>query len=275
MLMGPQSTRARARRVPRAHPRRAAQLHRPARASSSRPARRGIRAQRVLAPRRVDLRPYILTSARRPVGAAGRAHARGAPRGIVRRNSSQGGGSQGHLGASERGDSLISRVADHCFWFGRYLERAESTARVLAVTAQPRARRRAARRAVLAPVIDRRRRAASTSSSAARRRRRAGDGETVQRYMTWDEDNLASVARARWRARARTRAPSARCFSSRRGRRSTSSTCGCERRARATRVRRAPRRLLPPRAPPAQLVPGPPAQHDAARRRRSTSSGSA
>ena len=29
---------------------------------------------------------------------------------------------------------MISRVADHCFWFGRYLERAESTARVLAVT---------------------------------------------------------------------------------------------------------------------------------------------
>ena len=29
---------------------------------------------------------------------------------------------------------MISRVADHCFWFGRYLERAESTARVLQVT---------------------------------------------------------------------------------------------------------------------------------------------
>ena len=29
---------------------------------------------------------------------------------------------------------MISRVADHCFWFGRYLERTESTARVLFVT---------------------------------------------------------------------------------------------------------------------------------------------
>ncbi len=29
---------------------------------------------------------------------------------------------------------MISRVADHCFWFGRYVERAESTARVLQVT---------------------------------------------------------------------------------------------------------------------------------------------
>jgi uncharacterized alpha-E superfamily protein len=29
---------------------------------------------------------------------------------------------------------VISRVADHCFWFGRYVERAESTARTLAAT---------------------------------------------------------------------------------------------------------------------------------------------
>jgi uncharacterized alpha-E superfamily protein len=30
---------------------------------------------------------------------------------------------------------MISRIAEHCFWFGRYIERAESTARVLRVTA--------------------------------------------------------------------------------------------------------------------------------------------
>ena len=29
---------------------------------------------------------------------------------------------------------MISRVADHCFWFGRYVERAESTARMLAAS---------------------------------------------------------------------------------------------------------------------------------------------
>ena len=29
---------------------------------------------------------------------------------------------------------MISRVADHCFWFGRYVERAESTARTLAAS---------------------------------------------------------------------------------------------------------------------------------------------
>ena len=27
---------------------------------------------------------------------------------------------------------MISRAADHCFWFGRYVERAESTSRLLA-----------------------------------------------------------------------------------------------------------------------------------------------
>ena len=39
---------------------------------------------------------------------------------------------------------MISRVADHCFWFGRYVERAESTARLLQVDARAGARRRAA-----------------------------------------------------------------------------------------------------------------------------------
>ena len=29
---------------------------------------------------------------------------------------------------------MISRVVDHCFWFGRYIERAEATARMLAAS---------------------------------------------------------------------------------------------------------------------------------------------
>ena len=29
---------------------------------------------------------------------------------------------------------MIARVADHCMWFGRYIERTESTARVLQAT---------------------------------------------------------------------------------------------------------------------------------------------
>ena len=47
-------------------------------------------------------------------------------------NSSQGGGSKDTWVQTET--RVISRVADHCFWFGRYVERAESTARVLQVT---------------------------------------------------------------------------------------------------------------------------------------------
>src|SRR5690606_15349340 len=37
---------------------------------------------------------------------------------------------EGHLG----GAGMISRVADGCFWLGRYLERAESMARLLATS---------------------------------------------------------------------------------------------------------------------------------------------
>ena len=47
-------------------------------------------------------------------------------------NSSQGGGSKDTWVQADAG--MISRVADHCFWLGRYVERAESTARLLQVT---------------------------------------------------------------------------------------------------------------------------------------------
>ena len=101
---------------------------------------------------------------------------------------------------------MISRVADHCFWFGRYVERAESTARLLAATRDARARRRAA--------------AAQSggrwSSSRARRPRSrerfgddaaSGDGELVQRFMAWDARQRRRRSRARsrgarWNARS-------------------------------------------------------------------------
>src|SRR4029079_10271000 len=68
------------------------------------------------------------------VGLARRPLARGAQGGLVHRQLQPGGRIQGHLGTE--GAGMISRVADHCFWFGRYLERAESTARVLHVTSK-------------------------------------------------------------------------------------------------------------------------------------------
>lgn len=86
---------------------------------------------------------------------------------------------------------MISRVVDHCFWFGRYLDRAESSARLLQAT-----------RALVfdadipvthcwqplvivsgeeQPFIERHGRDA------------LGNGELVQEYMTWSTDNMVSL----------------------------------------------------------------------------------
>ncbi len=87
---------------------------------------------------------------------------------------------------------MISRVADHCFWFGRYIDRAEASARLLQATRslvfdadipvthcwQP---------LVIvsgeeAPFVERQGRDA------------LGNGELVQEYMTWSRENMVSVA---------------------------------------------------------------------------------
>jgi uncharacterized alpha-E superfamily protein len=89
---------------------------------------------------------------------------------------------------------MISRVADHCFWLGRYLERAESTARVLAVT------RNLALDAELAPhqcwlpviiVAGEEKHFLSRFGPEA-----AEDGERVQQYLAWDEQVPASIRRS-------------------------------------------------------------------------------
>jgi uncharacterized alpha-E superfamily protein len=87
---------------------------------------------------------------------------------------------------------VISRVADHCFWFGRYIDRAESSARLLQATRslvfdadipvthcwQP---------LVIvsgeeAPFVERHGREA------------LGHGELVQEYMTWSRESFVSLA---------------------------------------------------------------------------------
>jgi uncharacterized alpha-E superfamily protein len=87
---------------------------------------------------------------------------------------------------------MISRVADYCFWFGRYLDRAESTARLLQATRslvfdadipvthcwQPLVIVSGEER----PFVERHGRAA------------LGQGELVQEYMTWSRENLVSLA---------------------------------------------------------------------------------
>lgn len=85
---------------------------------------------------------------------------------------------------------MISRVADHCFWLGRYLERAESTARVLGVTRNLALDVGLNPRHVWLPVIivsGEQERFAEAGQG------RTDDGERVQDYMTWDDQNPSSI----------------------------------------------------------------------------------
>lgn len=102
---------------------------------------------------------------------------------------------------------MISRVADHCFWFGRYVERAESAARMLAASMSLALDAELPPAQVWRPIV-------VVSGEAARFLDRIaggdddhaawGDAEIVQRFMVWDEDNgvstLRSITGARWNA---------------------------------------------------------------------------
>jgi uncharacterized alpha-E superfamily protein len=86
---------------------------------------------------------------------------------------------------------VISRVADHCFWVGRYLDRAESTARLLQVT------RTLAFDAEL-PALECWRPLVTVSGQYPDFRERfdeqaADNGEIVQKYLTWAPENPVSV----------------------------------------------------------------------------------
>jgi len=86
---------------------------------------------------------------------------------------------------------VISRVAEHCFWFGRYVERAESTSRLLQVT----------RTLVFdadIPVTQCWKPLVIVSGAEPAFVERygkdaAGNGEIVQSYMTWEPENLVSL----------------------------------------------------------------------------------
>lgn len=104
---------------------------------------------------------------------------------------------------------MISRVADHCFWFGRYVERAEATARMLAASVSLALDAELPAAGVWRPVL------VVSGEEVEFRERLAegddehhawGDSEIVQRFMVWDEDNGVSLARsidgARWNARS-------------------------------------------------------------------------
>src|SRR3954462_12042866 len=104
---------------------------------------------------------------------------------------------------------MISRVADHCFWFGRYVERAEATARMLAASVSLALDAELPAAGVWRPVI-----VVSGEEDEFEKRFTDGDdahpawgdGEAVQRFMVWDEENGVSLAKsvsgARWNARS-------------------------------------------------------------------------
>jgi uncharacterized alpha-E superfamily protein len=90
-------------------------------------------------------------------------------------------------------------VADHCFWVGRYLDRAESTARLLQVTRALAFDAEMPTQACWRPVVtvsgqypDFCERFGDTA---------AGNGDTVQRYMTWAPENPVSMRNSIWGAR--------------------------------------------------------------------------
>ena len=84
--------------------------------------------------RHIDLRPFVLTGERIEVVPGGLTRV-ALRRGSFVVNSSQGGGSKDTWVLAEHGDPLmLARHAEDLFWTGRYLERAEDTARMLDVT---------------------------------------------------------------------------------------------------------------------------------------------
>jgi len=89
---------------------------------------------------------------------------------------------------------LISRVADCCMWFGRYLERSESTARELQASFHLALDGELSPRQCWYPVV-----VVAGEEAAVRKRFGAGaleDGEQVQRYLVWDGECHVSLRRS-------------------------------------------------------------------------------
>lgn len=93
---------------------------------------------------------------------------------------------------------MISRVADHCFWFGRYFERAESTARLLSVTRQLALDGELGEGRPWPPVlvVSGEREHFDSIHPARGTPGPDTDGELVQRYMVFEESNMTSLSRS-------------------------------------------------------------------------------
>jgi uncharacterized alpha-E superfamily protein len=103
---------------------------------------------------------------------------------------------------------MISRVADHCFWFGRYVERAEATARMLAASVSLALDAELPSAQVWRPVLvvsGTEHEFVEAVAANDDNHPAWGDGEVVQRFMVWNEDNGVSLARSLIGARANAR----------------------------------------------------------------------
>ncbi len=98
---------------------------------------------------------------------------------------------------------MIARVADNCFWLGRYIERTESTARVLQVTSALALDAELPPRRCWHPLVVV---SGQEADYVARFGREAlGDAEIVQRYLTRDAKNPVSLTRSIGAARENAR----------------------------------------------------------------------
>src|SRR5580658_10333787 len=80
---------------------------------------------------------------------------------------------------------MISRVAEHCFWMARYLERAENTARVLDVNQTLLLDFDVPVEQQWKPLL---------IISGIHDFKPPADSENVQNYLTWDRTNSVSIA---------------------------------------------------------------------------------
>jgi uncharacterized alpha-E superfamily protein len=103
---------------------------------------------------------------------------------------------------------VISRVADHCFWFGRYVERAEASSRMLAASLSLALDAELPPAQVWRPVLvvsGEEHEFAEAVANSDDDHPAWGDGEIVQRFMVWNEDNGVSLVRSLIGARANAR----------------------------------------------------------------------
>src|SRR5260370_29698959 len=116
------------------------------------------------------------------MGLARWAHAHGVRQRVARGQFQPGRRQQGHVGHGER--PMISRVAEHCYWMSRYLERAENIARILEVNATLLLDFTVPLEQQWKPLL---------IISGIHDMPGEPDGELVQSYLTWELTNPSSI----------------------------------------------------------------------------------